>query len=504
MGLPDSKRVRNVGVAVALASAFSLFSINARAELSDELLDKLKDKGVISEDEYRELKQDRDDQLKMQREDRRRQALQEAQRRQREEEAKEAQAKQTRFETSPGIKSMQLFGDLRLRYESRAGESNIPSAGSGLPGNPDSISRERFRYAFRIGIRGDLTDNWFYGVRLETSTSPRSSWVTLGGEQAFTTSGGGPSSKAQDLINVGQAYLGWRATPWLTLQAGKMPNPFYTTPMMWDPDIVPEAVAERLSFKPNDSLELFGNFAQILYQAVDPTTSSGARLTFNTHAATMYGWQGGANYKFTPNVSAKAALGYYNYMGFTGAPFIGDGPPATTTAYIASQNGINNLRILEVPFEFNFSIADRSARIFGDFARNLDGDARARAAGHPEYSGDNSAYQLGFAYGTLGTVYGTTSKKGTWEFRTYFQRIEQFALDPNLVDSDFFEGRTNLQGVYAAVAYCFTDSIIGTVRYGAARRINDQLGTGGSNSDLSSLNPIIDYQLAQFDLTWRF
>jgi putative porin len=88
--------------------------------------------------------------------------------------------------------------------------------------------------------------------------------------------------------------------------------------------------------------------------------------------------------------------------------------------------------------------------------------------------------------------------------RTYWQRIEQYALDPNLTDSDFFEGRTNVQGLYVAGAYSWTDSIISTLRYGFAHRVNGNLGTGGSNPDLPTINPLTDYRLIQFDLTWRF
>ena len=145
----------------------------------------------------------------------------------------------------------------------------------------------------------------------------------------------------------------------------------------------------------------------------------------------------------------------------------------------------------------------RNARVFGDFAKNLDGDNRARRAGHSGLSED-TAYQFGVAYGTLGLVTGAIAKKGGWEVRAYYQRVEQFALDPNLIDSDFFEGRTNLKGVYLAGAYGFTDSIIGTLRYGYAQRINHTLGTGGSGPDLPYLNPIDDYRIFQYDLTWKF
>ena len=59
----------------------------------------------------------------------------------------------------------------------------------------------------------------------------------------------------------------------------------------------------------------------------------------------------------------------------------------------------------------------------------------------------------------------------------------QYAVDVNLIDSDFFE-HSNLEGVYSAMAYSFTDGIIGTFRYRYAHRINKHLNTGGINPDL--------------------
>jgi hypothetical protein len=177
--------------------------------------------------------------------------------------------------------------------------------------------------------------------------------------------------------------------------------------------------------------------------------------------------------------------------------------------------------------EFNFKIyhtplGTLQARIFGDIAYNYEGDDRARAAfaaapaAFPGMktaaTGENVAYQLGvgigsdgLVYGPMqGLVYGTTSKKHNWEARFYWQHVDQYALDVNLLDSDFFEGRGNLQGFYTSFAYSITDAIIGTVRYGTANVIDGKLGTGGNNLDMPLLNPIRNYQLVQMDLTWRF
>ena len=229
----------------------------------------------------------------------------------------------------------------------------------------------------------------------------------------------------------------------------------------------------------------------------------------------MLAWQVGANTHFSKDLSFKIAPVIYNYTGVgqnngLNQPFSGQGlnglNPNNTNSL--NQNGINDLLVLEVPAEFNFKVANHNARVFGDFAYNFLGDSRvepAAVANLPRaYTDDIKAYQAGVAYGNLGLVYGQTSKKNTWEVRAYWQHVEQYAADVNLLDSDFFEGRANLQGVFAGVAYSFTDSIIGAFRYGYAQPINNNLGTGGSNPDLANLNPIRNYHLLQFDLAWRF
>jgi len=229
----------------------------------------------------------------------------------------------------------------------------------------------------------------------------------------------------------------------------------------------------------------------------------------------------------------------YTGVGSSGGlnmPFVGQGTaagvnagiPGATAPNLAAYNeeGIDNLLIMEIPAEFNFRIPNSPlgalhARVFGDFAYNFDGSDRAQAAykadpaAFPGLSGpvggQDKAYQAGFGIGsdgplygpTQGLVYGSTAKKNTWEARVYWQHIEQYALDVNLLDGDFFEGRGNLQGLYSAFAYSFTDSIIGTFRYGYASRIDGSLGTGGNNLDLPGLNPVKNYNIMQLDLTWK-
>lgn len=442
----------------------------------------------------------------------------------------------TKWKISDAIKSIGLFGDLRFRYEYRGVDN--PQNG-GLSGTTlNTYARERFRYALRAGIRGDLYDNWSYGIRLETSANPRSPWVTFaddtGKASSGGVSGGTPTDKTSDFINIGQVYLNWHPASWYEMTVGRMPMPLYTTPMVWDSDINPEGAFEKFKYSLGNA-DLFVSAGQFDYQNLNPANQFPSADTF------ILAWQLGATVNLAKDEYFKIAPAVYNYTGHGNSvglnePFVGQGNNGLNpnNAPDVNQNGIDNLLVLEVPGEFTFPVVcpmlgNIQGRLFGDFAYNFEGADRARAAfaaggGNSAGTGgtftgvtgpatsQNKAYQVGLGFGnagpaygpTQGLVYGSTSKKGTWEIRGYWQHIEQYSLDVNLIDSDFFEGRANLEGFYTAVAYSFTDGIIGTLRYGHASRINDNLGTGGNNLDIPIINPINNYNLFQADLTWRF
>ena len=129
------------------ALASMVLSASAQAPSAEALINKLVSKGVLTDSEGKEL-------------------LTEG--------TQTNQASASKWKISDAIKSIGLYGDVRFRYEYR-GVDNVPGA------TPDTFERERFRYAVRLGIRGDLYDDFNYGLRLETSSNPRSPWATFGG-----------------------------------------------------------------------------------------------------------------------------------------------------------------------------------------------------------------------------------------------------------------------------------------------------------------------------------
>jgi len=135
-----------------------------------------------------------------------------------------------KWKLSTPITELELYGDVRLRYEYRGGE--LPSEHTDNPN--DWYERHRERYRLRVGLRGTLADDWFFGIRLETSNSNRSTNVTFGADSP------GPFSKVDDGVFVGQAYFGYTGFPDFKFTGGRMPQPLITTSMLWDDDINPE------------------------------------------------------------------------------------------------------------------------------------------------------------------------------------------------------------------------------------------------------------------------
>ena len=445
-----------------------------------------------------------------------------------------------KWKLSTPITELELFGDVRLRFAYNGGQTddNSPLVHPlhplpGDAGHDDWLERDRERYRIRLGIRGTVLDDWFFGIRLETSSSSRSTNVTFGDEAT-----GGPFAKNSDGIFVGQAYVGYKGFKDITLTGGRMPNPLVNTPMVWDPDINPEGLAEQwkhtFSFgetggetapyskdgkniapvvaksEPLIKLDIFVNLAQFVYDGTALQNPLGPRPTHiqvggdtqlvpNTNAF-MLAWQAGARVTFPKGMFFQIAPTMYNYTG-NGAAFDthyqGGDPALTNPASLAqNQTGINSLLVFNMPMEFGWKFWNLPMHLFGDFAANLEGDDRAKAALHPGFGDQRYAFQGGAGVGQL-------KKKNDWQLDVYYQLSEQYALDPNLVDDDIFDSRQNMQGVVVKAGYALSDAVSVNFTYHYAWRYDDNLGTGGTPIAIG-INPLDQYQLFFADLNIKF
>src|SRR5580698_9936890 len=143
---------RKLAGMVAGAAVSLTLAATATAQVSaDAILDKLVAKGILTQEEAEQLKKE---------------SLTNTP-------AANNNYEASKFKMSKVFKDAELFGDLRFRFESRSAKLG-PEAG----GIYDA--ENRWRYALRIGVRGDLVDDFYYGLRLETSPNERSPWNTFG------------------------------------------------------------------------------------------------------------------------------------------------------------------------------------------------------------------------------------------------------------------------------------------------------------------------------------
>ena len=402
-----TKQLRNIVFGfVALSVVASLSGTPAHAQQDSALLDTLVKKGLLSDRERQDI-------LAQDQKEYNTTAL-------------------SKINLPSSINNITFYGDLRLRYEMRDGTTPAGATGTGGANltHSDSETMNRWRYRLRFGLKGTLYDNFFFGIR--ASTNPyydRSGNVTFG-----HSDGAGPFGKAQNLLALDQVYLGWHATSDFTLTGGQMPNPLYTTNLIWDDNLNPAGAAEQWDHNFDNGWEAFATAGQFVYQAGNGNgiTNSipGTSATENFSNTFMYVEQAGFKYNFDKNTFFKAAATFYTYSGTVGtdptggtvaglysgnqlvlngsganSPSYFNGPfVGAASAFTTNVSGINDLAVLEVPMEFDFKIGpgvhksvsgdakdmkdvdpgttgwEIPIRVFGDFAYNTEADMRADAA----------------------------------------------------------------------------------------------------------------------------
>src|SRR5262249_27029646 len=135
------------------------------------------------------------------------------------------------------VQEMRIGGDLRIRNQ---WDQRIPMVLTNpLLGPQDRvIPRDRWRFRLRLTAAFKLKGSFFGGVMLATSdnrSADTKNATITGGYDLYS-------------IYIARAFMGWAPTPGLTFIAGKQANPFYTTDLIYDPDVDPIGLVERVDF----------------------------------------------------------------------------------------------------------------------------------------------------------------------------------------------------------------------------------------------------------------
>ena len=217
---------------------------------------------------------------------------------------------------SDAVDNAKLYGDVRVRYEDR---DNSGSAAGGSALSETHLQRSRYKVTFGASTN---SGNWYSDLAMVMGAKGRSDNADFGSLASNEVD-------SKQAMFLKRAMVGYKATDWLAVEAGRMTNPLYTSSMVWDADLNVEGLAEKVNFKYGDA-EFFGNFVQSQYQGVRKLVggvpsaaaqssaygvapTSGAAMATSAGSAELFAFQAGVKYAFNDRTSGKAAATFSTY-----------------------------------------------------------------------------------------------------------------------------------------------------------------------------------------------
>ncbi|MFN0127395.1 MAG: putative porin [Verrucomicrobiales bacterium] len=265
---------------------------------------------------------------------------------------------------------IQLFGDLRLRYDylsypegndNTGAFPNFNAINTGAPFDTAGLvfapqynvdqDRNRFRIRFRLGADLDLDDGFSGGFRIATgdSNSPTSTNQSIG-----LASGGQGGQFSKYAIWLDRAFLKyeWESNPepagaspatsdpksaidpkapvtpepaprvyprvYASATAGRFDSPFQSTEIIFDEDLGFDGLALHGRARFNRYFQPFVTLGAFPIFNTDLNFSSNQPVKFDSTDKYLYAVQGGTDVSFTPKAKLKLAAAYYNFHNVEG------------------------------------------------------------------------------------------------------------------------------------------------------------------------------------------
>lgn len=411
----------------------------------------------------------------------------------------EAEFKQRLSDATGGsdkwLKDLKFKGDLRLRYEA------FQNTSGAITENDD---RNRFRYRLRFGWEKKFNDQMNVGFYLASGEGPTTSGTTAG-SSALNSDPTSTNTSLDGDFNFKPIYIekvfATYTPDWakigpvekLNITAGKMDNPFEkgSSDILWDRDVKPEGIYEKVDFKVLDTsnFDLKGYLTAGQFVLDEDSNTSGGG------DANLFAFQLGMNPVLYTDLMERpidllSSVSYYSFGDYaTGSNFMVGGVslargnplvPGSTTQLAAGE-----FQLWEIYNELSFYPYGIPVRPYFDWIANIGNKANNRM--NVPGRTDSDAWAIGIKVGSL-------NKKNDWEVGYAYKWIGANAV-PGFNDSDFgYAGHSGKRGSVIKAGYQLTDYL---TLNGSLFFINNlNAGTGG----------IIDQEQRRFqiDMNWKF
>jgi hypothetical protein len=458
---------KGIQKAIPLGLMASLaLAANIHAQSSDALINKLVQKGILTQDEAAGLRAESTNEV--------------------------TKGSTDKIDIAPWINRVKFSGDFRGRFEQNNSE------------NKGEIERDRFRYRVRVGFVLSMIENFDVGLRLASGNPQTSSSGTLVGGAPITANTDMGSLESRKFFWVDAAYARWNAIKnedtTFSGTIGKMDNPFRLSNMIWDYDINPEGGALQFTHKFSDQQTVSANGAFIVLDEINQGVGAVPSID-SKQDPFLYGGQLLLDSKWTKNFETSLGVAAFD---------IANKDSLSTKVQPFYNSG--NTRIAstgQLKYNYNPIIGTASATYKLDSFPLYRGPFPITLLGefmdNPGAPANNQAFRAGLTLGKAG-------KKGTWEIGYRYQRLEADAWFDALVDDDNgayyatgnpqmsgtgksngWFGGTNVKGHLVQASYAFTDFLAFTFTY----YLNDLI-IGNPSGQTSESGHFMA------DLMWRF
>jgi hypothetical protein len=380
---------------------------NGYGQSADAILDLLIKKGIITQREANEVRQQLDRQT--------------------------AQTFEIYSKAKPSswLDALQFSGDMRLRGEYFDHEPGL--------NRPDRL---RFRYRLRFAVQAQYQD-----------------WATVNFRLA--SGDGDPVSVNQTLtdtfrkkpvtIDVASLTIVPPNQDFVKLIGGKMDNPLwqpkFASPMVYDFDVTPEGAGEQLQWKLNDRHRLFVQAGQYVVK----------EFNADSNDAYFFDQQVGFESKFGPDpkspvIKLTGTGGYYlthnlELVKAGDSPNLGNAPAGPS----ATTNNLADFNVLYRRAELAWKLSDR--QFLGTpavlpFSAEYDKNIQSAFENLPDDQTEGWPAQVAF---------GEPKKKGQWQLVYQYKHLEADAIWDAITDSDYGNGGTDRKGHIIKAAYNLQD-----------------------------------------------
>jgi hypothetical protein len=402
------------------------------------------------------------------------------------------------------LRRVRWSGDVRVRGQSDLfADENLPNsylnyqaineAGGIGEAGLDAFSnttqdRYRLRGRLRLGLDAELGRGWSVGTRLTTGNlrDPVSTNQTLGNY----------GNRYQTDIDL--AYLNWIGTSsdqrnTLIFTGGRMPNPFQSYELVFDPDLTFEGVTT--SYRRGFTRDGRSTHYAFITLGAFPLQE----IELSKDDKWLYSGQLGLDWRFDSGSRFRFGVAYHYYdnvagqrnefesplLDYTAPTFVqvgntmfnirNDRDPDTELFALASDY---HLATAGIGFDWAVSSAYRLS-LTGEYVKNLGyevEEVRARAGDPPPGTPPLAAHDVGYL-AELSFGSSVMQRPGAWRVGFGYRYLEADAALDAFVDSDFHLGGTNAKGYIATGEVSFSERVFGRIRYLSANEIDgEQVG----------------------------